>query len=98
MKPTAYDRAKNIPKRRANLIAKMGGKCVCCGTRLKLEFHHKNNQRLWVARKTSRWVRMSRYEKEYEEGILELRCRHCNAVENSKRVVAVTSNCEEIPL
>lgn len=72
-------RRRNYHKARKQLIKELGGKCVCCGTKNRLEFHHKE-PRDWDPHKTSRWVRLARYRREAEEGKVELRCRHCNAV------------------
>jgi len=64
--------------RRKALIIKMGGCCEECGKKRKLEFHHPNG-RDWSCRDLSRWSRMVRYERDYENGELELLCRSCNA-------------------
>lgn len=78
-KKTAADRAKNVARRRAKLIRELGGRCAECGVEVDLEFHHKNG-RIWVARKTSRWRRIKRYEEEAYLGLIELLCADCNKV------------------
>ena len=78
-KKTAAERAKNVAKRRAKLIRELGGECVECGADFDLEFHHVNG-RTWIARKTSRWVRIKRYEEEACYGLIELLCADCNKV------------------
>jgi hypothetical protein len=65
-------------KKREELIELLGGKCHKCGSKNKLEFHHKY-VREWVAAKKSRWQRMVLYRREYDAGEIELSCRHCNA-------------------
>jgi hypothetical protein len=72
-------RRRNYKRGRAELVAELGGQCVVCTTKKKLEFHHKE-PRDWDPGKTSRWVRLARYRREAEQGKVELRCRHCNAV------------------
>lgn len=70
-------RARNVAKRRAKLIAKLGGKCEVCGHTSSLEFHH-ITERTWIARKTSRWRRMVLYEREALNGEIVLACKWCN--------------------
>lgn len=65
-KITAADRAKVYRKGRLKLIASLGGKCIGCP------------ERTWIARKTSRWVRLAMYRREAALGIIELRCANCN--------------------
>ena len=77
-KITAADRAKRYHRGRAKLIEELGGACVKCGKKYSLEFHHKNGCRTWVARQTSRWVRLARYKREAAEGLIELLCGKCN--------------------
>jgi 5-methylcytosine-specific restriction endonuclease McrA len=72
-------RRRNYKNGRIKLIEEMGGKCVVCGTKKKLEFHHKE-PRDWNPSGTARWVRLARYRREADQGKVELRCRHCNAV------------------
>lgn len=77
--PTADERAVNYHCGRARLIREMGGACVGCGTKIDLEFHHKDRRtRTWVANRTARWVRLARYRREWHQGLIELRCGACN--------------------
>ena len=73
------ERKAGYRRRRVNLILFLGGKCKGCDQHDpdKLEFHHLR-ERTWVARKTSRWVRIARYWREAREGLIELRCGDCN--------------------
>ena len=64
---------------RARLIKEMGSKCVRCGARSDLQFHH-TNPRQWVSAKVSQWVRLARQKREYQAGFLVLACGLCNRV------------------
>lgn len=65
-------------QRRLDLIQKLGGKCVECGYKKRLELDHING-RDWEPSKKSRWTRIARYEREAKEGKLQVLCRWCNA-------------------
>lgn len=67
----------NAARRRAILIAALGGCCIECGSTSQLEFHH-TQSRDWVASKMSRWQRQLEYEKDWEAGVIELLCGDCN--------------------
>ena len=69
--------ARRYHRGRAKLVEELGGKCNRCQATEGLEFHHKVI-RTWVARKTSRWVRLARYRREAAEGKIELLCGPCN--------------------
>lgn len=71
-------RRRNYARGRALLEKEAGGCCVGCGCQRGLEFHHIYG-RDWVASRTSRWVRLARYRREWLMGLVELRCRKCNA-------------------
>lgn len=73
-------RKRNYAKAKRRLLEEMGGVCATpgCGKRRGLEFHHPYH-RGWVAAKTSRWVRLARYRREWKLGLIDLRCRKCNA-------------------
>lgn len=62
---------------RARLIALLGGKCVRCGKKTKLEFHH-TKPRTWVASSMNRWSRLAQYKRDIERGHIELLCNKCN--------------------
>jgi 5-methylcytosine-specific restriction endonuclease McrA len=68
---------RRCKRARRKLIAELGGKCVECGQTRKLEFHH-TLTRTWIARKVSRWVRIARYRREWEQGCIVLLCSQCN--------------------
>jgi len=63
---------------RKALIVAMGGKCSLCPRRSKLEFDHPHG-RDWSPSRTSRWVRLARYKREWSAGLIRLLCRSCNA-------------------
>ncbi len=69
-------------RRRRALVEKMGGQCQSdhCGKKENLEFHHPNG-RAYDTWRLSRWTRIAVYEREHALGLLELRCRSCNAKE-----------------
>jgi 5-methylcytosine-specific restriction endonuclease McrA len=76
------DRKPNKPRdwakrKRAELIEKLGGCCVHCGSTRRLEFDHLE-PRTWIARNLSQWGRMTRYIREAAEGKIQLLCRRCN--------------------
>ena len=70
-------------RRREALIDSLGGKCVVCGTKKKLEIDHING-RDWEPNKKSRWTRVVIYEREAKEGKLQVLCRSCNAKKGKK--------------
>jgi hypothetical protein len=70
-------------KRKA-LIAAMGGECVECGKKRKLEFHHPDG-RDWNVRSMNQWRRIKKYEEEWAAGKIELLCRSCNGGINPKK-------------
>jgi 5-methylcytosine-specific restriction endonuclease McrA len=67
-------RAKEI---KAELIEKLGGKCMKCGGEEALEFDHLF-QRTWICRSINIYRRYLRYKKEAAEGSLQLLCSTCN--------------------
>ena len=80
-RPAKYARiAEWYHRSRAELIAAMGGVCVTpgCGKTERLEFNHLE-RRTWIARRSNRWVRLAKYKREHAAGLLDLRCRSCNA-------------------
>lgn len=67
--------------KRLELIEIMGGKCQhpnCETPDAKLEFHHRNRCRTWIARRKNRVMRMILYRREHKAGMLLLLCRVCN--------------------
>lgn len=76
------DRERAFFRRRA-LVARLGGKCVQCGTKgskgNSLEVDHPNGRDYDVRKMDSSW-RIAQYEKEERTGaLLEVRCKRCNA-------------------
>lgn len=73
-------RRESYARARAELIGLMGGKCSNedCGSVFEFEFHHKFGKD-WEPSKTSRWVRLARYRREWKAGLVELLCKTCNA-------------------
>jgi hypothetical protein len=65
---------------RAVLVKALGGRCVYCGVRDGLQFHHVG-VRTWVASKLSRWCRLARYKREAALGEVVLACASCNKEE-----------------
>lgn len=63
---------------RVQLIEKLGGKCVICGTCYELEFDHKE-PRTWNCKQVSSEYRITLYKREAEAGKIQLLCRKCNA-------------------
>jgi len=69
---------RRAAERRAELIAKLGGKCKCCGSTEDLEIDHING-RTWNLREKSSDVRIAIYEREAKQGLLQILCKPCNA-------------------
>ena len=65
-------------KARRKLIRDLGGKCVECGTKTRLEVDHING-RDWTPRNVSSDTRVRRYIKEADEGKLQVLCKSCNS-------------------
>lgn len=89
-----YIRRRNYRKGRRALIKQMGGKCFRCKYKWRLEFHHLV-PRTWDPAKTSRWVRLARYRREWKAGIVCLACKRCNKLIG--RPLAQTVQDPEIP-
>ena len=70
-------KVRRYHQRRADLLLRLGGKCLDCGAVDDLQFHHPKG-RGWVVRDKSRWARMVIYEREATEGKIELLCGTCN--------------------
>ncbi len=73
-KPRKLERCREL---RAELVASLGGRCAQCGSKKKLEFHHKKT-RTWIASQLNRWSRLKRYSEEIKAGLIELLCKKCN--------------------
>jgi len=83
---------------RLRLIIQAGGRCVDCGCDEpdRLQFDH-IKVRTWVARSTSRWVRLARYRRELEAGEVVLRCSECNCKLGTSHHYQCTLTREDIP-
>jgi hypothetical protein len=66
-----------LKRRRKLLIIKLGGMCISCGSRHNLEFHHPNGKS-WRSRQYGPMTRLKIYEREIEEGLIELLCDTCH--------------------
>jgi 5-methylcytosine-specific restriction endonuclease McrA len=82
-----HDRIKAWFQRR-DLIKRLGGKCVDCGTKGTkgngLEVDHPNGRTYNVRKMDASW-RVYTYLREEREGVkLEVRCRRCNANAHKK--------------
>jgi len=73
-------------RRKARLMADMGGICAKCGTDEKLEFDHIQGIG-WDASKISAKSRVSRYRREFEAGLLQLLCGPCNKAKGRPKPV-----------
>ncbi|MGH9391936.1 MAG: hypothetical protein ACRD1Z_20225 [Vicinamibacteria bacterium] len=74
--------------RRLELIERLGGKCVDCGTKgtakNPLEVDHPNGRDYDVRKMDASW-RVAQYEKEERAGVpLAVRCKKCNANAHKK--------------
>jgi 5-methylcytosine-specific restriction endonuclease McrA len=70
---------RQYARRRAALLAKLGGKCALCGSDHGLEFDHIDPAtRTWKARGKSRLSLIRRYEHEAAAGLLRVLCLWCN--------------------
>ena len=89
---TREQRRRIYRLRRADLVARMGGRCVYCGAIANLEFHHPYG-RTWDLRRVNRLQRLKRYEQDWRAGsnwqggpcalmLLVLACRSCNGQRN----------------
>lgn len=65
-------------KERAALIQRLGGKCVKCGIKKRLEVDHINGKQ-WVAFRVASDTRVRRYLREEKEGLLQVLCKFCNS-------------------
>lgn len=75
--PTKISQRANLLK--AELIKRLGGKCVQCGSETMLEINHIYG-RTWQPRKLTHYRRVLRYRKEAAEGLLNVLCEECNKV------------------
>ena len=67
--------------RRRELVKRLGGKCVDCGTKgtakNDLQIDHVNGRDYDVRKMDASW-RIAVYEREEKEGKLAVRCKRCN--------------------
>jgi hypothetical protein len=62
---------------RDELVEDMGGMCVDCGAIDNLDIDHEYGKS-YDPRKSNRLTMLRRYRKEWEWGMVRLRCRSCN--------------------
>lgn len=82
---------------RVKLIESLGGKCVepgCGETDAgKLEFDH-IEPRNWVTRNHNQLTRIRFYQREERLGLIELRCRSCNASKGAPAPAEGADGCD----
>lgn len=71
-----------VRRRRAALLARLGGRCAVCGTKERLEFDHPLG-RDYDPASLSGWRRIKRYEADARAGNLRVLCRYDNASRRS---------------
>jgi 5-methylcytosine-specific restriction endonuclease McrA len=76
---------ESLKRKKLLLIDKLGGKCNHCGVTHTLQFDHIYG-RDWEVRSVGPSTRLARYDKEIEEGMIQLLCRICNASKGDPRV------------
>ena len=64
-------------RKRRKLLKILGGECVCCGSKKKLEFDHING-RSWEVTDIGSHRRICRYFKEAKKGKIQILCHECN--------------------
>ena len=64
------------------MIAQLGGHCVWCRKRTRLELDHIHG-RTWSPRALSWHRRIKRYREEMAAGLLQVLCRSCNAIKGA---------------
>ncbi len=62
---------------RRKIIKELGGVCVKCGSRERLEVNHKWGKS-YQLRKLSQWQRVIIYKREMKWGLLDVLCHSCN--------------------
>lgn len=70
-----------VRERRARLVERLGGRCVCCGSTDDLEFDHYPALADWagnIRRGMSQRQRMDLYERDADADKLRLLCATCN--------------------
>lgn len=67
-----------VRRRRAALIKRLGAHCRACGKTINLQFHHPDG-RPYIPERLARHNRIAAYEKDVENGNLELLCRSCHS-------------------
>lgn len=87
---------RKVAKYRADrkaFIAELGGRCVQCGRKTRLEFDH-TRQRDWEPSRFSRWSRLLRYKRDHAAGrTIVLRCRWCNASKGKPEETEPSGEC-----
>ena len=70
---------RRLIKKRNELMALLGDRCVMCGSQDNLEFDHPHG-RHWEARSLARTKRLRLYREDFEVGNLRLLCSACNKI------------------
>lgn len=70
-------RKDSIRRRRDLLLDFLGGVCVKCGSKERLEIHHPFGRK-WEPSKKGRATRIAIYWREAEAGLVQLLCSSCN--------------------
>lgn len=82
---------------RAELIAKLGGKCVRCGATEEIEFDHIHG-RDWEPRLHSQLQRLQVYAREIAAGKIQLLCGTCNlAKRDTDKLKLTEQSLAEVP-
>lgn len=76
--PSTIRNRRMYERRRQALVDQLGGKCVECDTAFDLTFDHING-RDWDVRKVHGTKRLKIYQREADEGKLQLLCLTCNS-------------------
>lgn len=75
-------------RRKARLMAEMGGVCVKCGTDRRLEFDHIIGIG-WDASAIAARRRVARYRKDWKASLLQVLCGPCNKAKGRPKKPAV---------
>ena len=76
-------RCRMRAKRKAELVALLGGKCEVCGSTENLTVEHKEG-RDYQVRKLSSLMRLKKYKEEFLAGVkLAVRCLSCNSADGN---------------
>lgn len=77
-KPGTLARRRHFDRKRAELVAMLGGKCAECGSIKELTFDHIHG-RTWDIKAVHATKRLRIYTQEAKDGKLQLLCLTCNS-------------------